>query len=124
MPVQTSRYVGFGVWPAVYPTAVEYTPSTCQNLRSAPQKQPIANVARASPSGNGGSSGRPLTKCAAGTSIRSARPGSAPAFDGMLIAFLENIALLRLLTNGRLRQHLPSRSSPPPTRTRVINQRP
>src|SRR5436190_1222031 len=91
MPVQTSRYVGFGVWPAAYPTAEEYTPFNCQNLRSAPQKQPMPNIARSRPSGNGGSSRCPLTKCAAGTCIRSARPGNASSLDGKPCGFFDHI---------------------------------
>src|SRR5664280_1206115 len=68
-PVQTSRYVGFGVEPAAWPTAVVKTPLCCQNFFSAPQKQPIPKSARCIPSGNGGSNGWPLTKCAVGTSV-------------------------------------------------------
>src|ERR1019366_3439654 len=91
MPEHTSRYVGLGVGPAAYPTAVEQTPGSCQNLRSAPQKHPIANIARSRPAGNGASRRWPLTKCLSGTSRRSSRPGSASAFDG-IFSGLENIA--------------------------------
>src|SRR5438874_489047 len=81
IPVQTSRYVGFGVWPAAYPTAVEYTPFSCQNFRSAPQKQPIAKMARSKPPGNGGVRRWPFTKCASGTCTGSVCPGNASAFE-------------------------------------------
>ena len=37
--------MGFGVYPPAYPDAVVYTPGSCQNVFSAPQKQPIPNSA-------------------------------------------------------------------------------
>src|SRR5438046_10283022 len=91
MPVQTSRYVGFGVTPAAYPTAVLYTPRSCQNFRSAPQKQPIPNIARARPSGNGGDTRFRFTKCKSEMLIRSARPGNVSAADGIVVGFLVNM---------------------------------
>ena len=48
-----------------------------QNMRSAPQKQPMPTTAVCRPSGNGGFRGVPSTKCRSGTGIGSARPGSA-----------------------------------------------
>src|SRR5256885_8801861 len=42
---------------------VECTPSSCQNLRSAPQKQLRPKMARSCPAGSGASSGVPRTKC-------------------------------------------------------------
>src|SRR5450631_2077531 len=63
---------------------VDTTPGNSQNLRSAPQKQPIPKVANSVPTGKGGTSGAPLTKCLAGTAIRSVRPGNASAAVGSL----------------------------------------
>ena len=100
MPLHTSRYVGFGVTPAAYPTAVLYTPSSCQNFFSAPQKHPIPNTARCSPSGNGGSRLCLLTKCDGDTSMRSERPDKASAFDGRRVG-LENIRYPRSVSNKK-----------------------
>ena len=61
------------------------TPGVSQNAFSAPQKQPSPNIAVSVPAGNGGVSGRPLTWCVAGTGMRSARPGSAVSFVGIVI---------------------------------------
>src|SRR6478752_4147369 len=52
-------------------------PGACQNTRSAPQKQPMPTTAVSRPSGYGGFSGVPSTKCRSGTGIVSVRPGSA-----------------------------------------------
>src|SRR6266704_1515245 len=52
-PEQTSSYVGFGVTPPAYPTAVEITPGIFQNIFSAPQKQPMPKTASWAPSGQG-----------------------------------------------------------------------
>src|SRR4249920_3287444 len=46
-------------------------------MRSAPQKQPRATTICSVPAGKGGMSRAPLTKCASGTAILVARPGSA-----------------------------------------------
>ena len=43
--------------PGVVSTAVVNTPGASQNLRSAPQKQPMPNMAVSSPAGNGAVSG-------------------------------------------------------------------
>src|SRR3990170_5507741 len=78
MPEQTSSYVGLGVEPPAYPTAVTNTPSpSCQNLRSAPQKQPRPKTARSIPSGYGPCRGCPLTKCRSAVGIGDERPGNA-----------------------------------------------
>ena len=45
LPEHTSSYVGFGVRPPAYPTAVEMTPGVCQKVFSAPQKQPRPKTA-------------------------------------------------------------------------------
>src|SRR5690242_19634102 len=84
-PLHTSSYVGLGVSPPAYPTAVTTTPGVSQNLRSAPQKQPIPNTACSVPSGKGGCSGRPFTAWCSGTGIDSSRPGRASAAVGMLV---------------------------------------
>src|SRR4029078_6924373 len=52
-----------------------------QNPSSAPQKQPMPNTASCRPAGRP-SRGAPLTKCRAGTAIRSVRPGSASPLAG------------------------------------------
>ncbi len=87
-PEHTSWYVGFGVVPPAYPTAVVNTPSASQNFRSAPQKQPIPTISCWNPSGNGGSSGVPSTKCSSGTGISSSRPGSASSGAMTLVCFV------------------------------------
>lgn len=46
LPVQTSSYVGAAFVPPIYPTEVSRTPGIFQNLRSAPQKHPVAKYAR------------------------------------------------------------------------------
>src|SRR5690606_39753533 len=80
--VQTSSYVGLGVCPPAYPTAVEYTPGVCQNRRSAPQKQPSPNTAVLMPSGNGGLIRRSgWTACSSGVTSGSGRPGRASSAD-------------------------------------------
>ena len=76
-PLHTSSYDGLGVNPPAYPTAVLYTPSVCQKIRSAPQKHPSPKIAVSRPSGNGGLMGWSFTKWVAGTGISSVRPGSA-----------------------------------------------
>ena len=63
-----------------------YTPGVCQKPRSAPQKQPMPKIAVSTPSGNGGSSGVPSTKCVSGTwNGRVSRPGSASAGSGISV---------------------------------------
>src|SRR6266852_1352724 len=77
-------------------------PGACQNLRSAPQKQPIPNIAISSPAGNGGWMRLPLTKCLAGTlKLGAARPGSARSAVGISV-FLRRIChmvRLRLISS-------------------------
>ena len=46
--------------PGVYTTAVLNTPSVDQNMRSAPQKQPMPKIAVCMPSGTGGTMAWPL----------------------------------------------------------------
>src|SRR5205823_6991433 len=72
-PEQTSSYVGFGVTPPAYPTEVEMTPGTFQNIFSAPQKQPIPKTATCAPAGHGPRSGVPSTACR-GTPLRGPWP--------------------------------------------------
>src|SRR5262249_22127733 len=93
-PVHTSRYVGFGVYPAAYPTDVLYTPGSFQNAFSAPQKHPMPNSASSVPAGKGGSSREPSTKCSAGTVILSGRPGSASSGRGRVDFFISNEKLM------------------------------
>ena len=52
-------------------------PASCQNRRSAPQKQPMPTTSCWKPSGNGPLSGVPSTSWLAGTGISVSRPGSA-----------------------------------------------
>ena len=60
-------------------------------MRSAPQKQPIPNIAFSSPAGNGGWMRLPLTKCLAGTlKLGAARPGKARSGVGISV-FLRRI---------------------------------
>ncbi|BDC47669.1 hypothetical protein TBR22_A35040 [Luteitalea sp. TBR-22] len=59
-------------------------------MRSAPQKQPIANCAKALPAGNGPSSGAGNTWCRDGTGIGVSRPGNASAAVGTCSDFLVN----------------------------------
>ena len=60
-------------------------------MRSAPQKQPMPNIAVSSPAGNGGWMRLPLTKCRAGTlKLGAARPGSARSAVGISV-FLRRI---------------------------------
>ena len=75
LPEHTSSYVGFGVLPAAYPTAVVYTPGCCQNLRSAPQKQPQGELGLPEISGGMAASGRALDEMALGHGhpLRSSR---------------------------------------------------
>src|SRR3954463_12850851 len=103
MPLHTSSYVGFFVSPPAYPTAVEYTPGSSQNLRSAPQKQPMPNCASCRPAGNGALSGCPFRKWRSGTGIGLARPGSTLSAGSSLVAFFmnENMKILR----GSLEYH-------------------
>src|SRR5580765_8950802 len=56
----------------------------------------MPNTARASPSGNGSLRRFLLTKCSAGTGMRSARPGSASPLVGIDSGFFENIDYLHL----------------------------
>src|SRR5712691_1370376 len=53
----------------------------------------MPNIARERPSGNGRARRFLFTKCASGTGMRSARPGSASAFDGIVNGFFENIGI-------------------------------
>ena len=63
-----------------------YTPGVCQKPRSAPQKQPMPKMAVSTPSGKGGSSGVPSTKCVSGTwNGRVSRPGRASAGSGIAV---------------------------------------
>src|SRR5439155_5816801 len=90
-PVHTSSYVGFGVNPPAYPTAVVYTPGICQKSRSAPQKQPSANTAVSIPSWNGAINGVPSTSCRSGTSnARSSRPGNASSGETIFTSRLNS----------------------------------
>src|ERR671918_172425 len=73
--VHVSWYVGFGVCPPEYPTAVVYPPGTCQNSRSAPQKQPIPTIRVSIPSGQGPRIGVPSTACVSRTGMAVSRPG-------------------------------------------------
>src|SRR5215470_18016872 len=59
-----------------------------QNLRSAPQKQPMPNMAVSKPSGYGPLSGRCNTKCSRAVGIGVERPGKASAADGISSFFL------------------------------------
>src|SRR6267154_2247651 len=43
--VQTSLYVGFSVWPPLYPTTASTTPGMRRNAASIPQKHPAPKVA-------------------------------------------------------------------------------
>ncbi len=61
-PVQTSSYVGLGVEPPAYPTEVDQTPGTSQNVFSSPQKQPSPNTATPKPSGAWVSTGLPSVR--------------------------------------------------------------
>ena len=61
------------------------TPSNSQKQRSAPQKQPIPNIALRSRGGKGPCMALPLTKCRVGTAIFSLRPGKASSALGMRI---------------------------------------
>ena len=60
-------------------------PGARQNIRSAPQKQPIPKIACSVPSGNGGPIGVPRTRCRPGT-IGVSRPGSASSGVGSAVA--------------------------------------
>src|SRR5919112_3408206 len=91
--------------PPWYPTAVVTTPGTCQKIRSAPQKQPIATYSTCVPSGQGPFSGVPRTACVAGTGYGVvARPGRASSGEIMRVlnvepnttGYLQNRVLHRL----------------------------
>jgi hypothetical protein len=60
-------------------------PGARQNMRSAPQKQPIPKIARSVPSGNGGPIGVPRTRCVPGIAIGVSRPGSASSGVGIAV---------------------------------------
>src|ERR687887_139017 len=64
------------------------TPGASQNLRSAPQKQPMPNTACSAPCGKGGWRAASSTWCLAGTGIFCARPGSAVSRVGISSFFL------------------------------------
>src|SRR5947207_1144588 len=67
---------------------------SCQNTRSAPQKQPSPKIAVWKPAGYGPLSGRLRTKWSAAVGIAFARPGKASAADGISSFFLNmNIAI-------------------------------
>src|SRR5699024_4230514 len=85
-PEQTSSYVGLGVQPPAYPTAVVHTPSSSQSTRSAPQKQPKTSVMVSSPSGYGGVMGFPVTMLDGATGIGVDRPGSAESASTTSVA--------------------------------------
>src|SRR5262249_38321052 len=59
-----------------------------QNLRSAPQKQPMPKMAVSWPAGYGPLSGRPLTKWLVAVGVGVARPGSAAPGAGIFNCFL------------------------------------
>src|SRR5665811_2596464 len=64
--------------PPAYPTDVDQTPDTFQNVCSAPQKQPSPKTATAIPAGASVSIGLPSTRCVPPTlNGRMSRPGSA-----------------------------------------------
>src|SRR4029079_17823134 len=84
LPVPDSWYVGFGVEPPWYPTAVVQTPGCSQNVFSSPQKQPSANSATWKPSGYGPAIGVPRIVWMPGVMIGSLRPGRASAAVGIL----------------------------------------
>src|SRR5919112_6152045 len=76
--------------PPWYPTAVVTTPGSCQKIRSAPQKQPIATYSTCVPSGHGPFSGVPRTACVSGTGYGVAdRPGSASSAVIMRVLYVE-----------------------------------
>src|SRR5258705_13622658 len=52
-------------------------PGICQNIRSAPQKQPIPKTAISDPAGHGPCCGVPSTACVGGTFSGVVRPGNA-----------------------------------------------
>ena len=91
--------------PPEKPTAVTQTPSICQNMRSAPQKQPRPNIAVSRPSGYGPFSGRLETKCFEAVGIGLPRPGSASSGFGRLsflfsMSLRKNIAFLQACRPG------------------------
>src|SRR5205823_107765 len=62
---------------------------------SAPQKQPMPNIACSTPPGNGGCRRWPFTKCVSGTRICSSRPGNASSFDGIRTSFVIALYCIR-----------------------------
>src|SRR5215210_9285801 len=76
-------------------------PSICQNLRSAPQKQPRPNTAVLIPSGNGALRGVPSTACLSGTlNAGRSRPGSASVGVTILVLLRLKSTISYLLTLG------------------------
>src|SRR6266508_4410215 len=96
-PVQTSSYVGFGVYPPAYPTAVVQTPGMSQKNSSAPQKQPVPNHTSSYPSGAGAVCGVPSTMFSAGTANdRCGRPASAFSCSTICVLCLKKSIVLPL----------------------------
>ena len=79
-----------------------YTPGISQNIRSAPQKQPMPNTACSRPSGKGGASGVPSTKCLPGTGIFSGRPGSASSGAGISVLCFEKKSIAPMSLGARV----------------------
>src|SRR5262245_28090202 len=97
-----------------------------QNLRSAPQKQPMPNIAVSSPAGHGPLRGWPLTKCTDAVGIGSARPLRAVAAVGISGFFLDMNMLGLLVTGGAIINAPPVYRRPPATShpDRTITSRP
>ncbi len=72
-----------------------------QNLRSAPQKQPMPNIAVSKPAGYGPLSAAVKMKCSRAVGIGVGRPGSASAADGISGFFL-NVNMARSPRTRRL----------------------
>src|SRR3990170_4154929 len=86
-------------------------PGARQNIRSAPQKQPIPKIACSALAGKGGLRGVPRTRCFAGTRIASSRPGSASSGDGIAVDLRVKsmpVRYRRRWVSLRLRRGLPT----------------
>jgi hypothetical protein len=85
-----------------------------QNFRSAPQKQPIPNIAVSKPAGYGPFNGRPKMKCSSAVGSAAGRPLRAVSRVGISVFFLENNILTpekkRLLPTIRMADDLVSAS--------------
>ena len=95
-PAAADLFVG-GVWRLTTRIAdlVLTTPGVCQNIFSAPQKQPMPNMAWLIPASRG-SNGPPVTWCVAGTFIASARPGKDSDGPGNFdLKSFDSMALVR-----------------------------